>query len=79
MPMIRVYRDFNNPHSLINKTFLNDKTLSLKAKGLFSYIISKSTYRRFTYDELTSITKDGIKSVKSAIKELQAAKYILIS
>jgi DNA-binding MarR family transcriptional regulator len=55
---------------------LNDPNISLKAKGLFAYLQSKPDNWRFSVARITSQTKDGKDSVKSAIRELEKAGYL---
>lgn len=53
--------------------------LSLKAIGLYSYLNSKSTIDNyeFSYKGLTSQLKEGIKALKSAVKELKDSKLLI--
>lgn len=55
---------------------LNDKNLSLKAKGLYSYIYSKPDGWDFAYRRIANDQKDGKASVLTALQELENAGYI---
>ncbi|MBA7643033.1 hypothetical protein ES703_50743 [subsurface metagenome] len=79
MSIIRVSKDKKNPYFLMNKTGINDKRLSFKAKGLLAYLISKPDNWYINYNNLCSISINGIKSVRSAVKELTITGYIVRS
>lgn len=55
---------------------LRDHSLSLKAKGLLSLMLSLPDDWDFSIKGLARICKDGVDSVCSAVKELEAAGYI---
>lgn len=65
-------------YTLMNNTHLNDKKLSLKAKGLLSIMFSKSEDWNFSINGLASLSSDGRDSVLSAIKTLQEAGYLVL-
>ncbi len=52
--------------------FLNNKNLSLRAKGLYLYICSKPKNWNFSVKNITKQTKDGKHAIQSALKELEA-------
>lgn len=60
----------------IKNEVLQDKNLSLKAKGLFAYLYSKPNDWEFSGDRMTSENLDGRKSIYSALKELESAGYL---
>lgn len=74
--MFRVEKDRNNPYVVLNKEFLNDINLSMKAKGLLAYLLSLPDDWQIYENELVQHHKDGRDSVKSAIKELIDNNYI---
>jgi len=74
--IIRVKKDKNNPYVLLNKTFLNQKNLSFKAKGLLSFLLSLPDDWNVNIEHLSKISTDGKDSVRTAIKELIETKYI---
>jgi len=66
----------NKNYKAINRSSAEDKNLSLKAKGLMFYFLSKPDgWRGQKYDVLNNCS-DGDTSVRSAVKELKAAGYI---
>ena len=56
---------------------LNDENISLKAKGLFTFLQSKPDNWEFSVERIAKQTKDGKNSVRSAIKELEEAGYLV--
>ncbi|MBA7484973.1 hypothetical protein ES707_20504 [subsurface metagenome] len=79
MSIIRVSKNKKNPYFLMNKTGINDKRLSFKAKGLLAYLISKPDNWYINYHDLCSISINGIKSVRAAVKELTSIGYMVRS
>jgi predicted DNA-binding protein YlxM (UPF0122 family) len=55
---------------------LNDENISLKAKGLFTYIQSKPNGWDFSIDRISIQTKDGKKAIRTALKELEDNGYL---
>ena len=58
-----------------NQHFKN-KSLSLKAKGLLSLMLSLPDDWNYNMQGLTSLSRDGIDSVRSVIKELEHHGYV---
>ena len=58
-----------------NHHFKN-KDLSLKAKGLLSLMLSLPEDWNYNMQGLASLSRDGIDSVRSAIKELEYYGYV---
>ena len=58
-----------------NQHFKN-KSLSLKAKGLLSLMLSLPDDWNYNMQGLASLSRDGIDSVRSAIKELEHHGYV---
>ena len=56
---------------------LKNKNLSLKAKGLLSLMLSLPDEWDYTVRGLASICKDGVDSISTAIKELEAEGYLI--
>lgn len=77
MSIFRVIKDPDNPYVMINKTMLNNKTLSWKAKGLLAYMLSMPDDWQFYERELTTHSKDGRSSTRSAIRELTEHGYVV--
>jgi len=69
MSIIRVKKDRNNPYLIMNKTGLNDSRLSLRAKGLLCYLLSKPDNWYINTREIVSNSSNGIRSVWSTINE----------
>lgn len=57
-------------------TFLRDKSLSFKAKGLFCYMFSMTEEWNFTIQSIATQQKDGTASIISALDELKEHGYI---
>jgi len=56
---------------------LRDKTLSLKAKGLLSMMLSMPEEWNFSTRGLAAICKEGVEAVGNALKELEKAGYMV--
>ena len=61
---------------VLDKEFLNNKEISLKAKGLLAYLLSLPDDWEFHPNEIVRHHKDGEYSVRSAFKELIKNNYI---
>lgn len=55
---------------------LRDKSLSLKAKGLLSLMLSLPEDWDYSEKGLSFICKDGLRSISTTVKELEGAGYI---
>jgi len=76
MSIFRVCKDKDNPYLIMNKSGLQDKNLSWKAKGILAYLLSLPDDWRIYESEITQHSADGIKGTSSGIKELIKAGYI---
>ena len=76
MSIIRVKKDRHHPYLIMNKSGLNDNRLSLKAKGLLCYLLSKPDDWYVNTNEIISNSTNGVKSVLSAIRELIKYGYM---
>lgn len=74
--IIRISKDKSNPYVIINKQFLQDKRLSWKAKGIMAYLLSLPDDWQIYEEELSDHSDDGIKALKSGIKELLDLGYM---
>jgi hypothetical protein len=74
--MYRVQKDKNNPYVMLNKTFLNDETISWKAKGILAYLLSLPDDWKIYESEIVKHSSDGISATKAGIKELIDNGYI---
>ena len=64
-------------YTVMSNNHLKNKTLSLKAKGLLSLMLSLPEDWDYTTKGLSKICKDGIDSICSTVKELEQAGYII--
>ena len=56
---------------------LRDKNISLKAKGLLCYLFSIENGEQYTIDKLRKNNKDGLESIRYALRELEQAGYLV--
>ena len=56
---------------------LRDKALSLKSKGLLSMMLSLPEDWNYTTRGLAKICKEGVDAIGGALRELEAAGYIV--
>jgi len=68
--LVRTSKDKDHPYVIINKNFLEDINLSLKAKGLLSYCMSKPDGWSFHIQQMTTVLKEGRDSLRAAFNEL---------
>lgn len=74
MPIIR--RQKPKGYTVISNYMFTKDTLSLKAIGLFCYMVSRPEGWNFTERGLASQLKDGKASIASALHELRDKKYL---
>lgn len=60
----------------IHNKLINDSKISLKAKGIMLYMLSKPENWKYNPKEIAKNSKDGLDSVYSGIKELMESGYI---
>lgn len=60
----------------VSNSILNDKTLSLKAKGLYSYLFSKPDGWTFSAKRISKESRDGIDGIESCLRDLESAGYL---
>ena len=77
MAVFRVIKNKENPYIMINKYFIYDDRLSLKAKGLMSYFLSRPDDWEFYQNEILQHCKDRKDSLSNAVKELEKFGYII--
>lgn len=68
--LVRTSKDKDNPYVMLNKAFLEDTNLSLKAKGLLAFCMTKQDGWQFNVQHLTSVLKEGREAIYSAFNEL---------
>lgn len=76
MAVFRVIKDKDNPYVMLNKKFIYDARLSLKAKGLMAYFLSRPDNWEFYREEILLHCTDKRDSFASALKELLEKGYI---
>lgn len=76
MTMFRISKDKNNPYVIVNKGFVNDASLSWKAKGVLLYLLSKPDDWQVYESDIVKHSTDGRDSVRTALSELITCGYI---
>ncbi|OMC83337.1 DnaD domain protein [Viridibacillus sp. FSL H8-0123] len=74
MGIMRVAKNSN--YTVMNRTALNDKRLSWKAKGIMAYMLSMPDDWVFYMVELVKHSTDGERSFRAGFKELQNCGYV---
>ena len=74
MPVFRVEK--NKGYTVMSNYHLRDQSLSLKAKGLLSQILSLPEYWDYTLSGLCYINWESKDAIRSALNELERAEYI---
>ena len=64
-------------YTVMSNYHLRDMSLSLKAKGLLSLMLSLPENWDYTMKGLARICKDGIDSISGGIRELEAHGYLI--
>ena len=75
MAVFRVQKTQN--YTIMSNYHLNDKELSLKAKGLLSLMLSLPDSWDYTTRGLASICKEGVDGIRATVRELENAGYII--
>lgn len=76
MSIYRVQKNKENPYVMLNKSGIEDSTLSFKARGILVWMLSKPDNWQFYLGSIVNATTDGRDAVRSGIKELEDAGYI---
>jgi len=74
MAVFRVEKTKN--YTVMSNFHLKDKTLTLKAKGLLSIILSLPEEWNYTTRGLAAICREGVDCIGAALRELETAGYI---
>lgn len=74
MSVIRVEKLKN--YTTMNNHHFRNRELSLKAKGVMSLMLSLPDDWDYTIKGLATLSKDGVDSVRSALKELEEQGYL---
>lgn len=72
----RAVKQKTNNFSIIDNAILQDKNLSLKARGLLCFLLQLPPNWHFTEKGLASASGEGLKSLQSGLKELIQHKYL---
>ncbi len=75
MAIFRVEKNTN--YTVMSNHHLRDKSLSLKAKGLLSQILSLPEEWDFTLQGLAYINQEQLDAIRQAVHELERAGYIV--
>ena len=75
MAVFRVEKNKN--FTVMSNIHLRDKTLSLKAKGLLSLILSLPDDWQYSIRGLAAISKESDEGIASGLKELEKAGYLV--
>ncbi|WP_283586329.1 DnaD domain protein [Limosilactobacillus vaginalis] len=64
--------------SIVDNKVIEDKRLSFKARGLLIYMLSKpDDWKFFTGELVKRSSKDGLSSIRTALKEIESAGYLV--
>ena len=75
--MSQVFRVERNKNFTVMANYhLKDKRLSLKAKGLLSVMLSLPDDWNYNMKGLARLSRDGLDSVRSTVKELERYGYV---
>lgn len=74
MPIVRSVK--TKDYTTISNSAANDQRLSLKAKGLFYFLMSKPDTWEISYRGLVSQLKEGQSAVLAALQELEDSGYL---
>ncbi len=77
MCIIRVAKNSQNQFTRVDRRYLESPVLSLKAKGLLTYLLSKPNHWQIKLRELQQSNADGKDAIRSTIKELERQGYMV--
>lgn len=75
MAIIRVEKRSN--FTVVDNTFIRDKNLSLKAKGLMLLMLSLPPEWDYSVAGLAAICKEGMTAIRASLKELEQNYYLI--
>ena len=76
MPVFRINKNSN--YTVMSNYHLRDRNLSFKAKGLLSFMLSLPENWDYSLNGLCSVSREGIRAIRTIIQELEANKYLEI-
>lgn len=74
--MSKLTKSYKSNFTTVPNNIINDKSISLKAKGVYLFLISKPDNWHFSVDRIASQNSDGLASVKSVLKELEDKRFL---
>ena len=77
MSVFRINKTTN--YTVMSNYHLRDKNLSLKAKGLLSYMLSLPDDWDYSINGLVAINKESIRAIRSILNELRENNYLVIN
>lgn len=75
--IIRLVKDRAHPFAQIANTVLNDRRLSIAARGVLCYLLSKPDTWQVRCYELQHATNLGRDALRAVLRELEAAGYLI--
>lgn len=75
MAIIRVEKRSN--FTVVDNTFIRDKNLSLKAKGLMLLMLSLPPEWDYSVAGLAAICREGMTAIRASLKELEQNHYLI--
>ena len=75
--MTRMKINTNSGYTIINNKILREKRLSLKAKGLHTFLTSLPEDWDYTVEGLTKILPEGRDAIRATLNELEAFGYLV--
>jgi hypothetical protein len=79
MPLIRGHHAFDDHFTQIPNSWVRDSNLSLKAIGLLTQLMSHRPGWNMSISSLARFNKTGIRTIKSAVEELELNGYLVRS
>lgn len=67
----------NSGYTAMSNFHLRDRTLSFKAKGLLSFMFSLPESWNYSVKGLVAVSKENLKAIQSALKELEEHGYLV--
>lgn len=74
--MSKLTKSYKSNFTTVPNNIINDNLISLKAKGLYLFLISKPDNWHFSVDRIAAQNSDGENSVRTALKELETLRYL---
>lgn len=74
--MSKLTKSYKSNFTTVPNSIINDKTLSLKAKGIYLFLISKPDNWQFSVDRIATQNSDGENAVRTGLKELEEHRYL---